>query len=505
MIDPSRSFRHVCTLFPGIGSKGRVVIPQERHSAIEVAGGLRAVSWGALEAACQILLGRAQVRRDQDSVTLAMIGTQGQPIYSRASRQNSQITWVNPGRTVRPYALLIAEALLFGIHSELKERWEELVQELASVFPTMKIGEQALAKASQDETVKGLMYAVVDTLYFTAKVNRDRGEIDEPIPVPTSWPHTPVLLGLKVAQALTSTGTVSLTPEARLARRAPRGLRALLYGPTGTGKTEMAKRVMLQMGARMVDIKGRPGLEDRDMVGFFAPTEAGPAWVDGAVARAMRLAQGGVRVGLIVDELMRFEPHHRNLFVGLMDDKSAEELRALLGLDLPDGRYYTLDLPGKSEVLYAPVSHLSVLCTTNIGARYTQSGELDPALKRRFQLLLEVTYPDEADILPVYEKVAGVQAARVAYDLEVATRTMTLADGQLLTDPMNIGVTLNYLSEVGALLACGLSLAVALQEALTATLAPFCCAFGDDGLLDAAGVKSLQTTLAGLLREAGLS
>ncbi|CAM3179820.1 hypothetical protein DESA109040_01365 [Deinococcus saxicola] len=205
---------------------------------------------------------------------------------------------------------------------------------------------------------------------------------------------------------------------------------------------------------------------------------------------------------------MRLDPYHRNLLVGALDELSAAEVRAVLGKDVADGRYYTLELPGSdsgmgggNEVLCGPVSLLSVICTTNMGGRYVQAGHLDPALLRRFELTLFVSPLTEAQIMPVYERVAGPQAARVAYALEVASRSMTGEQGQSLAEPINTGVTLNYLAEVAALMAAGMHVTGALRAALEVTVVPFCCEIGEDGLPDVAARQSLSVTLERLLRE----
>ena len=500
MLNSKAVFGHKCTLFPGIGTSGRVQMPAACISTLDPAAkSMRLVPWGALEAVGQVLLGRVQVKVNGEQITLLCRDKEGADLRLQIERSPGGLHWTNAGSTVRPYLLFLAEALLLGTIPELSSRWNALLASLGAnvqrLAPGQSVTERELDRLSQLPDFKDALYPVLDTLYVVGKLyGPQRSESEADVPDPGDYPHTPLLLGGQVKRA-----SPSLTDEGRLIRRASAGVRALLCGPTGTGKTEMGKRVAL--GARLVGIKGRPGLEDRDMIGFISPTAEGPRWVDGPLARAWRLAQNGERTVLLVDELLRLDAYHRNVLIGGLDDVSAEELRVMLSVDVPDGRYYTLELPGAGEVLYAPTSLLSVICTTNVGASYTQSGEIDPALLRRFQRVMFVSYPDAAAIMPVYEKACSPSAARVAYELEVQTRSMTTEHGQLLERPMNIGVTLNYLAEVRDLMQAGLSEREALEEALGVTVVPFCCSL-EGGEPDAAALNALQVTLADILKNA---
>lgn len=501
MINHKAVFGHKCALFPGIGMGGRVTMPGNVVSKLDPsAKAMRVVPWGALEAVGQVMLGRVKAHVAGQSVTLQCRDKDDNVLHIGLERRGNHVHWINAGSTVRPYLLLLAQAMFLGDIPELSERWSDLLNKarnLCSRKEGQDFSARELDRMSHDGVFKEALYRVLDTLYSAGKVyGPNYTESESDLQAPGSYPQTPVLLGGQAVTQRASSGSA----EGRLIRRASAGIRALLCGPTGTGKTEMGKRVALALGAKLVSIKGRPGLEDRDMIGFFSPTAQGPRWVDGPLARAWRMAQAGERTVLLVDELLRLDPYHRNVLIGGLDDMSAAEVR-MMGKDVPDGRYYMLDLPGADEVLFAPTSLLSVICTTNVGSNYTQSGEIDPALLRRFQRVMFVSYPEEQDIMPVYEAACTPSAAACAYALEVTTRTMTTEHGQLLERPMNIGVTLNYLAEVKDLLACGLSEHDALQEALEVTVAPFCCSL-ETGEVDSAALKALQIKLGDILKSA---
>lgn len=492
MINMSAVMAHKCRLFPGIGSGGRVLIPTALASSLDpTKGSGHVVPWGALDAACQVLLGRVEAHHAGDRVTLRCASSNGSTRLSGIVLSAGQFTWENGGGTTTPYKLLIAEAALLNQHDELDLRWQALLDALKAGGAELPLSETALAAASHTSQVKSAMFAVVDSLYYSGKLHgARRGAIDADPASPPAFAHTHRLLGNPPP------GPSLSEEERRLTLRARGGVRALLVGPTGCGKTELGKRVALATGATLVGVKGRPGLEDRDMIGFISPTVHGARWVDGPLARAMRLAQGGTRVELLIDELLRLDAYHRNALIGMLDDVSAAELRVTLGVDVPEGRYYTLDLPGAGEVLYASTALLSVICTTNAGSAYTQSGDLDPALLRRFQRVMFVDHPSKAEILPVYERHApSPRVARIAYALEVASRGLTTDHGQVLARGMNIGVTLNLLAEVSALVGLGLGEDEALREALVVTVTPFCCELSAQGVPDVAGVKCLEVGL----------
>ncbi len=173
------------------------------------------------------------------------------------------------------------------------------------------------------------------------------------------------------------------------------GDNCLLAGPTGTGKTFLTELVALEGDYALVTINGMEGMIDLDIIGAILPQEDGSRkWVDGPLLRAMRMAKTDP-VLLFVDEINRIPREQVNLFVGMMNPKS-KEICEQQGLPvLGAGPFYVVEVPMTGEVVWCPVKHLRIVAAGNFGAQYAVY-DLDPALRRRFDTVIEFQYPDMA-------------------------------------------------------------------------------------------------------------
>ena len=198
-------------------------------------------------------------------------------------------------------------------------------------------------------------------------------------------------------------------PQARLVYAGlQRGKIVLLAGPTGTGKTLAVEEVAQQMpDARLVRLEGKEGMLDVDFLGNIVPREQLRVWQDGPLAEAIQAAQCDP-VLLFFDELSRFPREQINLLIGFLNRKSGDLCRQE-GLDVNgDGPFYVVRVPqDNSKVFACPCDHLLIVAAANFGKDYAVY-PLDPALRRRFTMVVEFDYPSADAEIDLLERTTGL-------------------------------------------------------------------------------------------------
>ncbi|MBI9044600.1 MAG: MoxR family ATPase [Anaerolineaceae bacterium] len=206
---------------------------------------------------------------------------------------------------------------------------------------------------------------------------------------------------------------------------------SLLAGPTGTGKTMLVQQEALKAGYDFTVIEGKEGMIDLDFLGAILPQKDGSRkWIDGPLLRAMRIAQTD-RALLFFDEINRIPRVHANLLIGLLNQKSGDVCRSM-GLDIDDDDYYfVVEVPMTSELVWCPVQHLRFVAAGNFGRNYAVY-DLDPALRRRFETVLEFDYLDFEKERALVEKVTGLRSnfSKLLCKLAAETRRM-MSNGEL--------------------------------------------------------------------------
>jgi hypothetical protein len=275
----------------------------------------------------------------------------------------------------------------------------------------------------------------------------------------------------------------------------------LLTGPTGTGKTFALHQVTMRLDSFLVTIEGKEGLTDLDFLGAILPQEDGTRrWVDGPLLRAMRQARLEP-VLLFLDEVNRIPRVHLNILLGLMNPKSKQACQQM-GIQLHgDGPFYLVETPMTSEIVSCPAAHLRIVAAGNFGRLY-HVYDLDPAVRRRFDTLIEfdyLEYQDEFDLLR--REVLKVDDRTTEALIKLAQETRRLMSNGELPGCIDTASLLNWARK------CAASRAYLLDEIMQAaqlTWADMVCGRDHTGRINQGSFKALADYLSSLaiLKEA---
>lgn len=483
----------------------RQTIPAGAQSAHKPNQMPSVVSLSMVKAVTDILTGDATYSQDARAFTVRYRSSSkgsSSVRYMTVRRDPSGVTFIGESGRTGPYALLIAAATQWGVPElqEVAERWWHLIETLgaevgARTAQAPAFTDAELRRASNCAKASFRMTALLDSLYYCAQGLVDQGQLghEDIMAKPGGTPlDTHVFTVHPAAPSAPASAPVDATsPAAHLMRAARRGGRVLLVGPTGTFKTESAKRAAVHLGRPLYVVKGNPEVEPTDFLGGYQMVDGKPEWVDGPFTQAFVTAQTR-GVVLLIDELLRFDPINLSSLVGVLDHVSAPEA-ALMGVPgLPDGRYYVLRLKN-GELVWAPVAQVLLVATTNIGDAYLQAAQsVDAALLGRFTQILEMTYADADQACALYAQCGHPRLAAAVYAVELETREAHVSRGGLLEREANPRVILSWVDATLDLHADGLSLMDALRVAAETTLLPFCVGRDYHGTLDQAAAADLR-------------
>ena len=158
----------------------------------------------------------------------------------------------------------------------------------------------------------------------------------------------------------------------------------LLAGPTGSGKTHTVLKLVRELlKSKKIDcfyqINLSGGIEDIDLLGKIIPVNGNWKVVDGELVKALKDAQNGKKVVVLLEELTRASQSARNLILKVVDT---------VGGKIVVNNYLT------GETYEIDPENIWFIATANLG--YSDTDELDPALRRRFVVVYK-GYDEEAE------------------------------------------------------------------------------------------------------------
>jgi len=283
------------------------------------------------------------------------------------------------------------------------------------------------------------------------------------------------------------------------------GEHVLLAGPTGTGKTACFQQIAGASPATVIALEGKEGLTDLDFLGAILPQKNGSRnWVDGPLLRSMRLAIDEP-VLLFLDEINRIPRRHVNLLLTLLNPKPGSfcrqmggEAGASLGQNaqrfVGDGPFYVIEVPMTSGIIWCPAQHLRIVAAGNFGRAYAVY-DLDPALRRRFDTVLEFDYLESAQELALVQRRTGL-AGKVAQALvQVSQETRRLMGNGELPGCIDTGSLLNWASKC---MRSNASSVESVMQTAALTWADTVCGRDHVGKVNTGNFKAIQDYLVSL-------
>lgn len=241
----------------------------------------------------------------------------------------------------------------------------------------------------------------------------------------------------------------------------------MLVGPTGTGKTEVIIKLCEQTGTpyTLIQMGGITDPYEQLVLGKDLANN-GTETVDNWAEFALAIQHPGV---IILDEVNRIPRHGSNTLFSCLDGNRV--------LDAP-----TAKDPAKKKIKVHP--DCVFFATANIGAQYTDTSQIDEALRNRFGVIM-VDYMNRTDEENILRKRTGIAADDAKNIAFVAASIRQMARKGEVAHSMSTRETLRTASMVAFGFSC--------QEALESSVLPnYDDGYGEnDGQSEKAKVKMI--------------
>lgn len=152
--------------------------------------------------------------------------------------------------------------------------------------------------------------------------------------------------------------------EVEYRRKADNPAHIRLTGPTGCGKTHLARALAQELDVPLFDISVKWATDTTDLLGRFVIVDGETEWINGPLTKAL-LGSREQPVVLLLDEINRARPETKSALYEALDDRTQITIDALGG-----------------EVVEGKAVNLIVISTMNVGQGHHVE-ELDLAEKRR--------------------------------------------------------------------------------------------------------------------------
>jgi energy-coupling factor transporter ATP-binding protein EcfA2 len=209
----------------------------------------------------------------------------------------------------------------------------------------------------------------------------------------------------------------------KLIRNVSKKKNTLLVGPTGTGKTEILRHLALAMGQEL-SIQDMGGVQDVQSSLLGVHRLAGDKSVFEYAPFVGYIQKPGL---ILLDEVNRGGVDARNLLFPVLDDR----------------KYLPVDMASEESLRKIKVHEdIAFFGTANLGSDYSDTAAIDRALKSRFHMLLEFTYPSPKDEISVLMIKKGVNSKSAEAIVTVANEIRKQFASQDLSSSVSLRETL---------------------------------------------------------------